>query len=722
MYSKDYSADGREARDKRAEQRRIRATGIEKLGEEEYKRLLQEIDRMTQTPVNMQELIDKRMKEISERLEADEKQKESDGQRQTRSQDRPGTSKDTDSVPARRSSPRKRKPDVDTEKDGSKKKAKKTDPKVKQSEQIDIDDASKSRKDKAEKRLKQSKTAAIPMIADDNDDDLEIILDKADKIYEPEEEEDDENRYPIDDDDDDDFQEPPPRSRKITKQSKKLTTKRRVEKSTKSKDEPEDETLALFQRIVGPDFQVRASEEFEDDPKDKCGNPVEAAGFRATMKMLALELKEAVKKGENIEGTYTDMIKSTIEVAKAMKYPGATTVELKEILPAIKDLKCSAWQKHLRGITKMDPADVEMEDDAPENEDDLVIQGPILGKEATEAAAEAIHKLPQMLLADTKRQLKHLFEHTMQVHQHAAEASRCLKELHEKLPLDVFLRIADSAVRPLVVLHIPKTEQIIEKLKETAMRRTQARKSAGSTDVEDIMIARNLPSCRKWTTEDEYRPRKMVASIIYKYVREAMFKPKTVTQMIVDEFGLPKMMIHRQLFGKKYPGGGQTLEKLRREDKKVEATGSGTRKIAVILKKTETTTDKEPPSKKGKGPKKKLGKECSAKDIRGAATAEKVEATGSGTRKIAVILKRTETTTDKEQPSKKGKGPGKKSGKERSAKDIRGAATAEEEKRKREIKKRKAREEEEEFEEDPDKPTKAEIRASKPASKTLFIH
>ena len=392
IYSRVYAEDRREARNKRAEQQRMRATGIEKLGEEEYKRLLQEIDRMTQTPVNMEELINKRMKEISERLEAEEKQKETDEKRQTRSQDRPGTSKDTESVPARRSSPRKRKPDVDTEKDGSKKKAKKTDPKVGQSEQVDIDDASKSRKDKAAKRPKQSKTTAIPMIVDDDDDDLEI-LDKADKIYEPEEEEDDENGYPIDDDDDDDFQEPPPRSRKITKQSKKPTTKRRVEKSTKSKDEPEDETLALFQRIVGPDFEVRASEEFEDDPKDKCGNPVEAAGFRATMKMLALELKKVVKKGENIEGTYTDMIRSTIEVTKAMKYLGAMTVELKEILPAIKDLKCSAWRKHLKGETKMDPADVEMEDDELENEQNLVIQGPILGKEATEAAAKAIHKL-----------------------------------------------------------------------------------------------------------------------------------------------------------------------------------------------------------------------------------------------------------------------------------------------------------------------------------------
>ena len=656
VYSRVYSEDGKEARNKRAEQRRIRATGIEKLGEEEYKKLLQEIDRMTQTPVDMQELINKRMKEIAERLEAEEKEVEE--QRKTR----PRTS--TETRPATRSSTTRRKPETDTDKT----KSGKTDSPPKP------------------KRPKRSKKAAVPLIEDDDDDDLEMIMEKADEIEEPEEEEDDKEVYQMDNDDDD-FQEPPPRSRKTTM---KPTTKRRVEKSTK-KDDTEDETLALFQRIVGPEFEVCASKEYEDDPKDKCGNPVEATGFRATMKMLARELKEAVKKGKNIEETYTDLIKSTIEVAKAMKYPGATTVELGEVLKSVKDLKCSAWRKYLKGETKMEPADVELEDEEPE--EDLVIQGPVLGKKSTDAVAEAIHKLPPMLLADTKRQLKQLFDHTMKAHQHAAEASKCLKELHEQLPLDVFLRIADSAVRPLVVIHIPQTEQVIEKLKETALRRTQERKRTGSTEVMDVMVSRNLPQrVAKWTAEEEYRPVKMIASIVYKYVREVMFTGNTVTQTIVNEFGLPKTTIHRQLFGKKYPGGGQTLEKLRSQDRKVEATGSGQRKVAVILKRIDTEKD---------------------------APAKKIETTGLGKRKVT---KTTKTVTEVEPPSKKGKGPGKKSGKERSAEDIRGAATAESEKRKREVQKRKAQEEEEEFDEDPDKPTKAEIRASKPASKRLFIH
>ena len=86
-----------------------------------------------------------------------------------------------------------------------------------------------------------------------------------------------------------------------------------------------------------------------------------------------------------------------------------------------------------------------------------------------------------------------------------------------------------------------------------------------------------------------------------------MFKEPTVTQTVVDEFKLPKTTIHCQIYGKKYPGGGQTLEKLRKDDKKVEASGSGTTKIAVIFKKSKT--DAEAESKKGKGLGKEFGQE-----------------------------------------------------------------------------------------------------------------
>ena len=153
----------------------------------------------------------------------------------------------------------------------------------------------------------------------------------------------------------------------------------------------------------------------------------------------------------------------------------------------------------------------------------------------------------------------------------------------------------------------------------------------------------------------------MIACIIHKYIREA-----TPTQVVVDEFNLPKTTIHRQIYGKKYPGGGQTLEKLRESDTKIQKASERWKVAAVIYKKTKSGEKAE--SDKGKGT---------------------------------------------------GKGSGKTSDRKRSAADIRGASTAEDQKKKCKDRKAKAMEEEEE---DEDRPTWAEIAASKPASKYLFIH
>ena len=136
LYSRIYLSDGKEACNKRAQQRAAHTTGINKLGEDEYRKLLQEIDLMTHTPANIEELINKRMKEIEERLAAEQQEKEASERRQTRSQtDKPGTSAatDTGTEPVQRGSQRKRKAD-------------------------DTDDTSRSRSQTGVKRPKQKST------------------------------------------------------------------------------------------------------------------------------------------------------------------------------------------------------------------------------------------------------------------------------------------------------------------------------------------------------------------------------------------------------------------------------------------------------------------------------------------------------------------------------------------------------------------------------------
>ena len=681
---RQYATDGKTSRDKRAQQRHIRVFGMQKLGMIEYRKLMQEIDQMTNQDVDVMAMVNKRIEEVRERLDAEEKEKVEGQRRQTRSRtEKAGTSTTTmESVDTRKMT-------------GAKK------PKQKDGDTVD---ESRNRKKEGIKQkttglkaktTEQSKRKVVTMAEDVDEDEQDLVIIERKKAdVEDFDDDDDDDDYVPELDEDDDFDIPPPRARKTTqivdkkadealedladfvdrtfrKTTRKSTTKKPTAKERRVGESTDDTeaTIPLFQQIVGKNYEIMASEEVEEHMTDRSINPTEAAGFRATMKSLAVGLKEAVKKGKNVEATYKDLIKSTIEVTRAMRYPGAFTVEAEEIFNAIPDLKCNAWRKYIKGDEMMDPKDVVLDEDE-EEQDDLLIQGPVLGEESTQAAAKAIHNLPELLKRDAKANLVKLFDNQMKAHQYAAEACKNLKELHKTLPLDVFLRIADSAMRPLVIMHIPSTEAMCTKMREAAEAKTK-KTTAGASRVTDVMENTNLPQLQKdWTLEETYKARKMIACIIYKYVRDAMYNETTATHVVVEKFNVKQTTIHRQLYGKKYPGGGQTLKQMKERTSKTEKQATTTRPVE---------------SSKISGQKK-------------------------------VTLEKTEVTTSK------GKGKGKKSQVKRSAEEIRSASMSEVEKLR--AKKRKAGESKIIEEEDEDRPTAEEIKRSKPAAtrRGLFIH
>ena len=731
---RQYATDGKTSREKRAQQRHIRVFGMQKLGMNEYRKLMQEIDQMTDPDVDVMAMVNKRIKEIRERLDAEEKEKVEGQRRQIRSRtEKAGTSTTTmENVETRKTTggkkPKQKGGDtvdesrtrVDTRKTTGAKKPKQKDGDTvdesrtrvdtrkttgaKKPKQKDGDTVDESRSHKKEgikqkptslkaKTTEQSKRKVVTMAEDVDEDEQDLVIIERKKADVEDFDDDDDDDYVPELDEDDDFDIPPPRARKTTqivdkkadeeledladfvdrtfrKTTRKSTTKKPTAKKRRVGESTDDTeaTIPLFQQIVGKNYEIMASEEVEEQ-MDRSINPTEAAGFRATMKSLAVALKEAVKKGKDVEATYKDLIKSTIEVARAMRYPGAFTVEAEEIFKAIPDLKCNAWRKYIKGDEMMDPKDVVLDEDE-EEQDDLLIQGPVLGEESTQAAAKAIHNLPELLKRDAKANLVKLFDNQMKAHQYAAEACKNLKELHKTLPLEVFLRIADSAMRPLVIMHIPSTEAMCTKMREAAEAKTK-KTTAGASRVKDVMEDTNLPQLQKdWTLEETYKARKMIACIIYKYVRDAMYDETTATHVVVEKFHVKQTTIHRQLYGKKYPGGGQTLKQMKERTSKTEKQATTTRPVE---------------SSKISGQKK-------------------------------VTLEKTEVTTSK------GKGKGKKSQVKRSAEELRSASTSEVEKLR--AKKRKAEESKIIEEEDEDRPTAEEIKRSKPPAmrRGLFIH
>ena len=69
---------------------------MQKLGMVEYRKLMEEVDQMTNEPVDVMVLVNKWIEELRERLEAEEKEKQERKRRRTQSKtDKAGTSSAT---------------------------------------------------------------------------------------------------------------------------------------------------------------------------------------------------------------------------------------------------------------------------------------------------------------------------------------------------------------------------------------------------------------------------------------------------------------------------------------------------------------------------------------------------------------------------------------------------------------------------------------------------
>ena len=202
--ARQYATDGKMSRDKRAQQRHIRVFGMQKLGMNEYRKLMQEIDQMTDPDVEVMAMVNKRIKEIRERLDAEEKEKVEGQRRQIRSRtEKAGTSTTTmEGVATRKTM-------------GAKK------PKQKDGDTVDESRSSKKegikQKPTGLKTTQQSKRKVVTMAEDVDEDEQDLVIIERKKAdFEDFDDDDDDDDYVPELDEDDDFDIPPPRARRTT--------------------------------------------------------------------------------------------------------------------------------------------------------------------------------------------------------------------------------------------------------------------------------------------------------------------------------------------------------------------------------------------------------------------------------------------------------------------------------------------------------------------------
>ena len=252
---------------------------MQKLGMVEYRKLMEEVDQMTNEPVDVMALVNKWIEELHERLEAEEKEKQEGEHRWTqRKTNKAGASSTTTTTTEPTQEPRKQTRGVDDiDKSRSRTGAKKPKPsrstgkeevrkttgakKPKPKTDDAVDESENRKKEQARKKLPslkakvaaQAKKAKKTVTEDDDDDRLDdlVIFDR--KVPEIEEYDNDDYRdedYETNEEDDDDFEIPPLRAHKPT-QSDKST-----DKSKKAK--PSDAALEDLVDFVERTFPKKA--------------------------------------------------------------------------------------------------------------------------------------------------------------------------------------------------------------------------------------------------------------------------------------------------------------------------------------------------------------------------------------------------------------------------------------------------------------------------------
>ena len=412
----------------------------------------------------------------------------------------------------------------------------------------------------------------------DDDDDIDEIDDEdKDKDYDPDKEpdqgDDEDNEDGEDDEEEDDFPIPPLRTKKVAiKASDKSTSQKKKPKKGKTEAEEALEDLGDFVEgtFAKPAKQPRSKGSKETE-HDACINPKEAARFRRAMRAETLELENAVKAGVDIEETYKTMIGHIVEACKDMRYDIPADIEAKDIIPAIDDLSCKAWQMKLQGIETAGEAELNVS--KTDNAGICIAKNKYSIKDIMEYTEEVSRNWSELKRKNFNLAMKKIMGNMTIAHRMVADASQEMINLLDEIELPLWMKIADMTMRPLVLLEVPEVTVMCEEAKQLSRANEQVWDQ--TTKITTIMEAKSLPVLpASWGYDREGKAKKLIAGIVYKYVKDRMYwgQPETPATEVSKKFTINSTTMNRHILGKKYIGGKSSGGPRKPAAQKVEAT------------------------------------------------------------------------------------------------------------------------------------------------------
>ena len=245
-----------------------------------------------------------------------------------------------------------------------------------------------------------------------------------------------------------------------------------------------------------------------------------------------------------------------------------------------------------------------------EEEEAVLIEQPWRPPNVDELLKDEIANKTPLQLDALNRDIKAAMEHQQKAHRHAADSLGKMEVIRMNTTIPMFVRIAEAIYRPLVVMRLPSVDDALdESLK--IKRQWEETKREFESPIEDVAMFQNVPRCNKeWEFNAEGKATRMLAAIITRYIHERINKDTAKVlsaKSLHEKFGIAESSLSKVISGRQYKGGKEIGEYVP-DGEEIEMEDD------IELEEAEGTSGLEPVLKKGKG--KKSGKKRSATEIR----------------------------------------------------------------------------------------------------------
>ena len=232
--------------------------------------------------------------------------------------------------------------------------------------------------------------------------------------------------------------------------------------------------------------------------------------------------------------TFVTVLKDAI--LKMGSYAPIEGADIDAVIKTVVDTNCTAWKKAMKGVKTGNSKTILKIKEKREGVIRAVEDHDLpMDTEAAGVDVDAMEGKSEEEKKEIKCMLSKFWNHVSKAHEEASCAAGELSRLAMVLEPDDHYKIVEAGMRPLIVMEIPRVQQLISE-KESSEERARSHDEKKNMRIEDIIIEQNLPTpLDRWKDSKVLLPMRYLAAAVHFFIYSQADQAYPLTNKFVAE-------------------------------------------------------------------------------------------------------------------------------------------------------------------------------------------